>query len=87
MACPTPGALLESLSEDVFATMDKIDKSKFGAKDLHILDSLVSEKRNLERQHHKTALNDVSRDQGARKITSADFKVPGDWKYDSKTAG
>ncbi|KAK6374784.1 hypothetical protein LTR64_002899 [Lithohypha guttulata] len=61
---------------------EKIDTSTWNDKDLIVFDSLIAERRNAEKDHHKFSI-----DYKKRKVTSRDLKAPNDWKYDNETAG
>lgn len=87
-------ALLEQLKTDMLKAdttarlassrdiSEKIDTSTWNDKDLIVFDSLIAERRNAEKDHHKFSI-----DYRKRKVTSRDLKAPNDWKYDNETAG
>lgn len=65
--------------------LDKLDTSTWDAKDLEVFDTLVAEKRQSEKEHHKMTSGGSRL---GRQVTPADLKqAAGDWRYDTETAG
>lgn len=94
MAHPVSLEAIEALKAEISsriastsAMFDKLDTTNWPAKDIRTYEALLEEKRQLEKDHHKLALNDVSKG-AARKATRADFhNDPDDFRYDTETGG
>lgn len=92
MADSLPDSFLDNLKVEITAKLattqsllDRLDTSAWDAKDLEVFDTLVAEKRQSEKDHHKMQ-SAISRH--GRQVTPADLKVAAaDWRYDTETAG
>lgn len=92
MANPSLDSFLDNLKVEITSKLattqsllDKLDTSTWDAKDLEVFDTLVAEKRQTEKDHHKMTFG-ISR--AGRQVTPADLKAAtANWRYDTETAG
>lgn len=87
------GGLVEELKADITARLastqrlfDKVDTLRWLARDREGFEALVDKKRQIEKQRHKNAMNDIAARQ--RTLMSADLKAKdNDFNYDQDTVG